>query len=103
MRESTFAISYERGSDPLMDLFIERPDLVSVSMDACVCPDRFWRVEQFTGPREVLDEVERRRVVYSYVAGLDGCTSIHALAGRYLVPGCCSRRDGRAIATSGAS
>ena len=127
MREFTFAVTYERGSDPLMDLFVEHPELAADSIGVALGPDAFCRVERFTGPRESLDAVEglrtdpsyageslgettcgatddthvlerdpERRVVYSYVDGVGGCTSIHALAGKYLDPGTLfeSRREG---------
>jgi len=67
MREFTFAISYERGADPLMDEFIERPELAADSMDACLDEDAFCRVERFTGPPAALDAVERLRTDAEYV------------------------------------
>lgn len=118
MREFTFAITYERGADPLMDQFIEHPELAAASMDGSLVPDSFWRIERFTGPRSALDAVERlridgshvgesvgeeaceasidrdvleravgRRVVYSFVEDVTGCTSVHTLAARHLDPG----------------
>jgi predicted DNA binding protein len=127
MREFTFGISYERGADPLMDEFIEHPELTAASMDSCLGSGAFWRVERFTGPRTALDAVERirtdashvaesvgeeacrtsvdrnvierapgRRVVYSFVEDVSGCTSVHALAERHLDPGVLfeTRREG---------
>jgi hypothetical protein len=127
MREFTFAISYERGVDPLMDQFIEHPELAADSMDVPLGPDAFCRIERFSGPRSPLDTVERlrtdpaydgasvgesdcdvtadhhvlerapeRRVLYSYVEGIAGCTSVHALAERYLDRGALfeTRREG---------
>lgn len=118
MREFTFAITYERGADPLMDEFVERPELAADSMDVPLAADAFCRIERFTGPPSALDAVERlrtdpehvgesvgattcdatadhhvlesepeRRVVYSYVEDVAGCTSVHALAGQHLDPG----------------
>ncbi|MFC7228789.1 helix-turn-helix domain-containing protein [Salinirubellus salinus] len=61
MREFTFTVVYDRGVDPLMDVFLETPALTAVSFDGCVLGDRFWRLERFTGPPEALDRVERVR------------------------------------------
>ena len=127
MREFTFAITYERGADPLMDEFIEHPELAADSMAVPLGADAFCRIERFTGPRAALGAVERlrtdptsvgesvgaapcdatgeyhvvereseRRVVYSYVEGIAGCTAVHALAGKHLDPGALfeSRREG---------
>ena len=117
MREFTFAITYERGADPLMDEFIASPKLAADSMSVPLGSDAFCRVERFTGPRSALDAVERlrtdaadvesvgetgldavgdhhvierdpgRRVVYSHVGDITGGTSVHALAGNYLDSG----------------
>lgn len=127
MREFTFAITYERGADPLADEFIGNPELAADSMAVPLGADAFCRIERFTGPRSALDAVERlrtdpksagesvgatpceatgeyhvverepeRRVVYSYVEGVAGCTAVHALVGKHLDPGalCESRREG---------
>ncbi|MFC6939450.1 helix-turn-helix domain-containing protein [Salinirubellus sp. GCM10025818] len=114
MREFTFSITYEPGADPLMDEFVERPELAADSMDVPLTPDAFCRVERFTGPRPALDAVERlrtdppavesvgetaldatadhhvierdpgRRVVYSYVGDVVGGTTIQTLAAKHL-------------------
>jgi hypothetical protein len=49
-----------------------------------------------TADYHVLERDPERRVVYSYVEGLTGCTSVHALARRHLDPGVLfeSRREG---------
>lgn len=127
MREFTFAIVYDEGADPLMDLFRETPDLASWSFDGCQSAEAFWRIERFTGPQVALDEVERLRletdgdgepldarecelrahhdvverraerlVLYSYVAELRACTTVHRLVAEYLDPGTLveTHRDG---------
>jgi hypothetical protein len=61
MRELTFAIEYEPGSDPIMDVFIDRPGLHAHSIDGFVTADRFWRIERCSGPESALDRVEATR------------------------------------------
>ncbi|MFD1513381.1 helix-turn-helix domain-containing protein [Halomarina rubra] len=61
MREFTFEIQYEHGADPLMDVFLDYPELVAHSLDGCVAADWFWRVERVRGPAAALEEVERLR------------------------------------------
>lgn len=58
MRELTFAIEYERGSDPLMDIFLDNTTTTSHSLDAVVNEDAFWRMEHITGPDQALDRLE---------------------------------------------
>ncbi|WP_049936840.1 helix-turn-helix domain-containing protein [Haloplanus natans] len=62
MREFTFDIVYDRGTDPVMDVFIEHPTLVAEALHGCVATDRFWRIERLTGPTAALDAVERLRL-----------------------------------------
>lgn len=62
MREFTFDIVYERGSDPVMDVFIEHPTLVAEALHGCVTKDCFWRIERLIGPTAALDTVERLRL-----------------------------------------
>ncbi|MFA9427126.1 helix-turn-helix domain-containing protein [Natronorubrum sp. A-ect3] len=62
MREFTFDIVYETGSDPVMDVFIEHPTLVAKALHGCVTEDRFWRIERLIGPTAALDAVERLRL-----------------------------------------
>ncbi|MFC7097433.1 helix-turn-helix domain-containing protein [Halobaculum marinum] len=62
MRELTFDLVYERGADPVADVFIEFPSLSANAIASCVRRDRLWRVERFTGPRAALDRVERHRL-----------------------------------------
>jgi len=61
MRELTFAIEYDAGSDPIMDVFLEYPSLVAHSIDGFVTKDQFWRLERITGPESALDRLERIR------------------------------------------
>jgi len=61
MREFTFAIEYESGADPIMDIFIEHPETVARSLDGHVTTEQFWRIERISGPPEALDRIEAVR------------------------------------------
>lgn len=61
MREFTFAIEYEPGADPVMDVCIEYPSVVAHSLDGFVTADRFWRIERIAGPETALDAIEEVR------------------------------------------
>ncbi|MBP2252342.1 helix-turn-helix domain-containing protein [Halobacterium sp. KA-4] len=118
MRELTFAIEYEHGADPVMDVFIEHPRASAHSLDAVVDEDAFWRMEHATGPGAALDDLEAVRfdddacgeaitdrrcvaarhhdvverttnelVLYSYLADICECESVHTLAGAHLPGG----------------
>ncbi|MGN8215537.1 helix-turn-helix domain-containing protein [Halococcus sp. PRR34] len=58
MREFTFAIDYDAGADPIMDVCIEWPSVVAHSLDGFVTEDRFWRIERISGPERALDRIE---------------------------------------------
>jgi hypothetical protein len=129
MREFTFTVRYDAGEDALMDVFRGTPTLTSRALSACDGPGAFWRLERFTGPREALSRVERLRtdgdggesldtrdgitesvhdviergdgqlVLYSYLSGLCGTTTVHGLVGRYLDRGTVveSEREGDGV------
>lgn len=61
MRELTFAIEYEPGADPIMDVFIDEPSVVAHSLDGVIAEDRFWRIERVSGPESALDRIEAVR------------------------------------------
>jgi predicted DNA binding protein len=61
MRELKFALEFDRGVDPIMDVFHDFPQLGSDSVGSAVRRDRFWSVERFEGPTEALERVERVR------------------------------------------
>jgi len=65
MREYIFSASYERGADPLMDVFISYPDLVGRALRIAGSSAGFWRVDRFVGPEEALNEVERMMTNHS--------------------------------------
>jgi predicted DNA binding protein len=57
MREFAFTLSYERGVDPVMDVFIDHESLVSKAVSISVWPGGLWRVDRLSGDREALDAV----------------------------------------------
>ena len=61
MRELTFALEFDEGVDPIMDVCLEYPELRADSIGSAVRRDRFWSVERFVGPEEALDRIERVR------------------------------------------
>lgn len=61
MREFTFAIEYDAGADPVMDVCIEHPSVVAHSLDGFMTGDRFWRIERILGPETALDAIESIR------------------------------------------
>jgi predicted DNA binding protein len=48
---------FDPGVDPVMDTFIEVPELFADSIASCIRRDGFWSVERFCGPREALDRI----------------------------------------------
>ncbi|WP_148415928.1 helix-turn-helix domain-containing protein [Haloferax sp. KTX1] len=60
MREVVFTVEYERGVDPLMDAFIEHPDLYARSMQVQATNEAVWGVEKLVGTPSVLDEYDER-------------------------------------------
>ncbi|ELZ93077.1 helix-turn-helix domain-containing protein [Haloferax sulfurifontis] len=75
MREVVFTIEYERGADPLMDVFIESPDLYARSMQVQATSEAVWGIEKLVGTPSVLDEYDERleRVAQeSSLAGMCG-------------------------------
>ena len=58
MREFIFTIDYERGVDPLMDVFIEHPETHSRSIACNVTDDGMWRLERVAGPEAALEQLD---------------------------------------------
>jgi hypothetical protein len=61
MREFTFEIEYKSGTDPIMDVFIDHPEMVARSLDGYVTTEQFWRIERISGPTDALDRVRNIR------------------------------------------
>ena len=56
IREFTFNIDYEAGTDPMRDVFIDHPSLVARGLHGCVNDEDFWRIDSYDdslgkGPR----------------------------------------------------
>lgn len=58
MRQVSFALEYDRGHDPLVDVFIEYPELYASSLDVSVSTAGMWRIDRITGSADALDAVE---------------------------------------------
>lgn len=60
MRELVFTVGYDRGADPVMDCFIDAPDMVNRTISCHVTSDVMWRLDRVVGPTaglEALDDV----------------------------------------------
>lgn len=78
MREFIFTIDYERGVDPLMDVFIDHRDAHSRSIACNVTDDGMWRLERVAGPEaalERLDEVFEGPVQCTECIGTRDCAT----------------------------
>jgi hypothetical protein len=58
MREFVFTVEYERGTDPLADLFIEHPSAVAKAVTVSVSTRGLWRVDHVSGPSDALAAFE---------------------------------------------
>lgn len=58
MREYVLRAEYDEGIHPVMDIFIQYPDLFAKSLDISVSLDGGWRIIRVTGPEEALDALE---------------------------------------------
>lgn len=61
MRELVFELKYDKGVDPLMDVFGDCPELTSTLIASLVDHDCCWIVERFVGPASALDQIESIR------------------------------------------
>lgn len=61
MRELVFELEYDRGADPLMDVFGNNRELTSTLIASFVDHDCCWIVERFVGPTSALDRIEQIR------------------------------------------
>lgn len=60
MRELVFTLTFDRGVDPVMDVFMDYPAAQGRMLATAVAPDNSWRLDRLTGPEaalEALDEV----------------------------------------------
>lgn len=58
MREFVFELQYEPGVHPVMDIFIDHPDLRSEAVNICASQKRGWRIDQIDGPSGALAELD---------------------------------------------
>lgn len=59
MREFVFTIQFDRGVDPLSDLFIAHPEAIATAVTISVSYRGLWRVDHVTGPTDALADLER--------------------------------------------
>ncbi|WP_411964814.1 helix-turn-helix domain-containing protein [Haloferax sp. YSMS24] len=114
MRELTFTLEYEPGSNPVMDVLIDNSSVTAHSLGSCASRDQLWFVERFSGPSSELDRIDRirsdddekeemtksscganrhhellestptSRVFYTYLTDVHRCDSVVGNAARYL-------------------
>jgi predicted DNA binding protein len=58
VREFVFTLSYEPGVDPLVDAFIDHPEVTAQSTTCVATADHMWRVDTLFGPEDALDRIE---------------------------------------------
>lgn len=58
MQEFVFTVSYDRGSDPIADIFIEHPEVVMTSLSCSVTKDSIWYLNRITGPATALKQLD---------------------------------------------
>lgn len=75
MREFAFTITYERGADHLMDVFIDHPGLYARTISCHATTEAMWRLDEVTGPREALSVYDDR------LEDLSRCSSLRGMGG----------------------
>lgn len=58
MRELVFSIEFDRGADPLMDVFVDFPRAEARMIACAVAPGNSWRLDRLTGPEAALRELD---------------------------------------------
>ena len=58
MREFVFRVTYDRGADPVTDVFINHPKVMSKSLTCTVTSDSIWHLDRITGPEEALEVLD---------------------------------------------
>lgn len=117
MREYVFTLAYDRGVDPVMDVFIDHPEAEARSITCSVVGKDMWRLDRFTGPEaamaaldelvldanrcnecpkgacdsyrehELLERETTRATVYTFRQGIDNCPALPYHATQHLGPG----------------
>lgn len=117
MREYVFTLEYDRGVDPIADVFIDHPEAIARSVACNVVDEDMWRIDRFTGPEHAIDALEElvldanrcnecpegacdsyrehelletsptTATVYTYRQGIDACPALPYPASEHLGPG----------------
>lgn len=58
MQEFVFTVTYDRGSDPIADVFIDYPNVVMTSLSCSVTANSIWYLNRITGPAAALDRLD---------------------------------------------
>lgn len=58
MREYAFTVEYDRGADPVTDVFIDHPELLATALTISVSLRGMWRVDRVAGPPDALDALD---------------------------------------------
>lgn len=74
MREYVLRLEYDTGVHPVMDVFIEYPDMVAESLDISASVDGGWRIVRVNGPEQALTALDE---VYLNPDICNDCTFPH--------------------------
>lgn len=58
MREFAFRIEYDRGADPLMDIFMEYPSAHARTLTCHATKSGIWRIDRIAGPTDALERID---------------------------------------------
>lgn len=58
MREFVFAVEYDVGHDPVMDVFIEHPRTLSKTVACSATAESVWRIDRISGPPSALETLD---------------------------------------------
>lgn len=58
MQEFVFTVTYDEGSDPIADVFIEYPDVLMTTLSCSVTAESIWYITRLTGPAAALDRLD---------------------------------------------
>lgn len=58
MQEFVFTVTYDRGSDPVADVFIDHPKVALTTLSCSVANGSIWYLSRVTGPADALDRLD---------------------------------------------
>lgn len=117
VREFVFTLEYDRGVDPIVDVFIDHPEAVARSVACSIVGTDMWRLDRFTGPEEAIEALDglvldanrcnecpkgacdsyrehellardaTSATVYTFREGIDACPALPYHATEHLGPG----------------